>query len=595
MFWRRVDTSASLDAQIVKTGGVWRRLTWSQVGAIVREAALGLMALGRRPADVVALLSASRAEWVQADFAIQSAGGITVPIYPTSTGPQIAHIVNDARARTLIVEGPAELARVVEVRARMPLLEQVLVFEGDAGAAGAPVLTWSELRRLGRDHAGRLGGQLAERIASVRPDDIATIVYTSGTTGEPKGVVQTHGNYMASLDALARIPGVRPGDVHLLFLPLAHAFARLEAFLGVHRRLVTAFAESLDRVADNLREVQPDFVFGVPRLFEKVRERVLAGVEAGPAWRRRVFAWAMKTGLDVSRRAQARRPIPGLLELRRRLAHRAVFARLHQAFGGRLRFAVAGGAPLARDVAEFFHAAGLLIVEGYGLTETCPVLTFNRLDHFKFGSVGQAISGVELAIAPDGEILARGPNVATRGYLNLPEATREAFLPDGWLHTGDIGHIDEEGFVHVTDRKKELIVTSGGANIAPQPIESRLRLDPLVSQAMVCGDRRPYPAALITLSHPEVMRFAAARGIMAVDHARLLEHPAVIARVQQAVDAVNAELQSYARIKRFALLPGDFTEAAGELTPTQKVKRKVVAEKYGAIIESLYRQASEAS
>jgi long-chain acyl-CoA synthetase len=588
MFWSRVEKGGDLPAQLVKRGGRWQTLTWSEVGNLVRGMALGLVAIGVRRGDAVALLSASRAEWVQADMAILSAGGVTVPIYATYPPDLIAYIVNDAGAGTLIVENPAQLEKVLEVKGKMDRLERVVVIERYEGQAPF-IVTWDQLRRLGGDKAETLKSDLAERVASVRPDDVATIVYTSGTTGPPKGVVQTHANHTAALAAVAEVTQVRAGEVHLLFLPLAHSFARLEAFMGVHVGLTTAFAESLETVAENLREVRPHFFCSVPRLFEKVYAKILAGVEGGSPLKKRIFFWALGVGREVSGLRQAGQPIPATLGFRHRLAHRLVFARLHQALGGRLRFAVSGGAPLAPEIAEFFHAADILILEGYGLTETCPVLTFNRIDRFKFGSVGQAIPGVELKIAEDGEILARGPNVATRGYLNQPEATAEAFRPDGWFHTGDIGQMDDEGFLYITDRKKDIIVTAGGANIAPQNIENLLKGDPLVSQAMVFGDRRPYPVALITLNPAETAKVAREHGLLVTDHAALTRHPAVVERVGRVVEAKNAALQSYARIKRFAVLPVDFTESAGELTPTQKIKRKVVAARYGDVIESLYQ------
>lgn len=587
IFWARVETDGGRDAHMSKRGGRWIHLSWAEVGARVREVATGLLVLGLRPGEAVALLSSSRTEWVQADFAIMSAGGMTVPIYPSFTGSQIAHIVNETAARVLIVEDRAALARVLEARGVMPGLDRIVVIEGD-GAREGGLLTWEELRGLGGERAEALGRELAERVAAIGPDDVATVVYTSGTTGIPKGVIQTHANHAATLRAVAQIPGVEPGDVHLLFLPLAHSFARLEAFMGVHRGLVTAFAESLESVADNLREVRPHFVFGVPRVFEKVHARIVARAAAAPAPSRWLFDWALRVGRRVSRLEQAHRPVPGALRLQLGVAHRAVFAKLHQAFGGRLRFAVSGGAPLAREIAEFFHAAGILIVEGYGLTESCPVLTFNRIDHFRFGSVGQPIPGVELRIAGDGEILARGPNVATRGYLKQPEATAETFGPEGWLHTGDIGRLDDEGFLYITDRKKDLIVTAGGVHIAPQPIENRLKADPLVSQAMIYGDRRPYPTALITLDPQALGHFAREQGILVDDPVALGRHPKVRERVARAVEETNAELQSYARIKRFAIVPAEFTEEGGELTPTQKVRRRAVAEKYRGLIEGLY-------
>lgn len=588
MFWWRIETGDGRDAQMVKRDGAWRRLTWSEVGDLVRELAFGLLALGRRPGDAVAILAATCAEWVQADFAILSAGCTTVPIYPTSTPQQIADILNECETRTLIVDDRTQLSRVLEVRDKLSDLEQVVVIEG-RDAHTSFVLTWEELRRRGREHAGMHKSLLAERVASIQPGDVATIVYTSGTTGTPKGVVQTHANHLAALDALAQIPGVQPGDVHLLFLPLAHSFARVEAFMAVHRGLVTAFVESLDKLADDLREVRPDFIFAVPRVFEKAHARIAATVAAQPPLRRWLFARAMRVGREVSRLQQTKRPIPTGLGLARRAADRLVFSNVRRAFGGRLRFAVSGGAPLSREIAEFFHAVGILIVEGYGLTETCPVLTFNRIADFKFGSVGQAIPRVELQIAPDGEILARGPSIATRGYFRRPGDTTEAFGPDGWFRTGDIGHLDDEGFLYLTDRKKDLIVTSGGINIAPQFVEQLLRRDAFISDAMVYGDRHPYPTALIALNPEEVARFARQRGLLVPDYAQLTQHPQVMGRVNVAVEAANAQLQSYAQIKKFAVIAGELTEAGGELTPTQKMKRKVVAAKYRALLEGLYR------
>jgi long-chain acyl-CoA synthetase len=589
MFWRRVETGDGRDAQLVKRDGAWRAVTWSEVGEVVRELAFGLLALGCRPGESVAILAASRAEWVQADFAILSAGCTTVPLYPTSTPLQIADILGECETRTVIVEDRAQLSRVLEVRDRLDHLEHVIVID-DRDAHTPLVLTWEHLRRRGREHAELHKSLLAERLASIEPDDVATIVYTSGTTGAPKGVVQTHANHMAALEALALIPGVEPGDVHLLFLPLAHSFARVEAFMAVHRGLVTAFAERLDTLGRDLREVRPDFVFAVPRVFEKAHARITATAAASPP-RRALFALAMRIGRKVSRLQQAKRRVPAGLELARRIADRLVFATVRQGFGGRLRFAVSGGAPLPREIAEFFHAVGVLIVEGYGLTEACPVLTFNRIADFKFGSVGQAIPGVEIRIAPDGEILARGPNVAARGYFKRPGDTADVFTPDGWFRTGDIGDLDAEGFLYLTDRKKDLIITSGGTNIAPQPIEQMLRQDSVIGDAMIYGDQRPYPTALVALDPDEVARFARQMGLLATDYAELTRHPRLRARVQAAVDRANAQLQSYAQVKRFAIIPGELTEAGGELTPTQKMKRTVVAAKYRALLEELYAEA----
>jgi long-chain acyl-CoA synthetase len=561
MFWNRVERDGDRVAQRYKAGGAWHPLSWRQVGEVVRELATGLLVLGRRKDDAVGILSASRAEWVQADFAIFSAGCRTIPIYPTYPPDLIQYLVNDAGIKTLFVEDAGQLAKVLEVQGKLDGLEQIVVMQGYEGAG---------------------------RGAEVRPEDIATIVYTSGTTGPPKGVVQTHGNHMATLESAAGMDTIEDGATHLLFLPLAHSFARLESFLGVHRGLVTAFAENIDKLRDNLPEVKPDFICSVPRVFEKVYAGVIAKAEAGSPIKKKIFHWAVGVGREVSRLKQAKKPVPAGLAFKYRLAHKLVFSKLHAALGGRLRFAVSGGAPLSKEIAEFFHAAGILILEGYGLTETCPSLTFNRLQHFKFGSVGQAQPGIEVKIAADGEILGRGGNIA-KGYFKKPEATAEVFLADGWFATGDIGRFDEDGFLYITDRKKDLIVTAGGMNIAPQNIENLLKGDPFISQAMVHGDKRPYPVAIITLNPEELAKFAKEQGILNTEPAALAKHPKVVERVARIVETRNGELQSYAKVKKFAILPGDFTVENGLLTPTLKVKRRIITDQQRELLDSLYR------
>jgi long-chain acyl-CoA synthetase len=589
MFWDRVERSGSSPAQQFKQGGTWRTLTWREVGDIVREVATGLIALGRKKGEAVGILSASRAEWVQADFAIFSAGCVTIPIYPTYPPDLIQYIVKDAEVKTLIVEDPGQLAKVLEVQGKMEGLEQIVVIQGYEGKEPSPrIFTWEALRRIGRESREKLKSELAGRVADARPDDIATIVYTSGTTGPPKGVVQTHGNHLAALGSAAETTTIKEGDVHLLFLPLAHSFARLESFIGIHRGLTTAFAENIDKLRENLPETRPHFICSVPRVFEKVYAGALAKAESGSPLKKKIFYWALDVGKQVSQLKQAKKPVPAGLAFKYRLAHKLVFSKMHAALGGRLRFAVSGGAPLSREIAEFFHAAGILILEGYGLTETCPVLSNNQEDNFKFGSVGQPIPGVEIKIAPDGEILGRGKNIA-QGYFKKPEATAEVFLAGGWFATGDIGRIDEDGFLFITDRKKDLIVTAGGMNIAPQNIENLLKGDPFISQAMVHGDKRPYPVALLTVNPDELTKFAKEQGILITDPAALVKHPKVVERVSRIVETKNTELQSYAKIKKFAILPGDFTVDNGLLTPTLKVKRKVITEKNREILDSLYR------
>jgi len=592
MFWERVERYGERPAQKVKIGETWADVSWRRLGEEVRELALGLMALGRQRREAVALLSQSCAEWVRADFAIFSAGCVTIPIYPSYPPEGIAYIVKDSGAKTLFVQDVVQLDKALQAAKEMTSLDSVVVIHGEppagAGSRTLRVLGWAGLRALGRNGRAQHERTLTERIATGSPEDVATIVYTSGTTGHPKGVVQTHGNHLAALRAAAEVVEIQ-GDavVHLLFLPLAHSFARHEGFLGLYRGFVTAFAESLEKLSENLKEVRPHFICSVPRVFEKVYAKVLSGVDVGSPAKNKIFHWALGVGRQVSRYLREGRTPPLGLRVQHALAHKLVFHKLHDALGGRLQFCVSGGAPLAREIAEFFHAVGILILEGYGLTETCPILSVNRLRRYKFGTVGQAFPGVELRIAEDGEVLARGANIA-KGYYRKPEETAEVFKPDGWFHTGDIGEIDADGFLKITDRKKDLIKTAGGSYVAPQYIENLLKGDPFVSQAMADGDRRPYPVALITLNAEELGKFARNAGLGDKPVAELARSPAVVERVRRTVDAANEQLPSYARVKRFAVLPADFTQEGGELTPTLKVKRKEVRAKYADLIEALY-------
>ncbi len=595
LFWAQVARFGERPAQRVKAGGGWTDVSWRALGEEVREVALGLLALGRERGHAVGILSQSRAEWVRADFAIFSVAGVTVPIYPSYPAAEVAYILRDAEVRTLFVENSDQLAKALQAAREAPSLDSIVMLGGEApervpvGETGRTlrVLTWSGLRALGRLERHELEPDLNARITASSTDDVATVVYTSGTTGHPKGVVQTHGNHLATLGAAEQVTQLGPGDVHLLLLPLAHSFARHEAFIGIQLGLTTAFAESLEKVPDNLREVRPHVIFSVPRVFEKVYARVLARADAGSLVKRRIFHWAVDVGRRVSRCQQAGEAVPAGLGFQRRLAEKLVFDQIHAAMGGRLRFCISGGAPLAREIAEFFHAVGILVLEGYGLTETCPSLTCNRLDRFRFGTVGSALPGVELRIAEDGEILARGPNIA-KGYYRRPEETAEVFGADGWFHTGDIGELDAAGFLRITDRKKDLIKTAGGSYVAPQHIENLLKGDPFVSQALVHGDRRPYPVVLITVNADELAKLARQAGLGDKAAAELVQSPAVVERVHRIVEGVNTQLPSYARVKRFGVLPVDFTQEGGELTPTLKVRRKEVRAKYADLIESLY-------
>ena len=585
VFFERAAQRGGKTAHMVKRDGAWQEISWQELRDIVRHVAKGLLTLDLQAGDRVAILSDSRAEWVQCDLGIMAAAGITVPIYASSTPDQAAYILQNSGAAAMFIDTSAQLDKILAVRDQVPTLKHIVMMADDPPSADDSILTLADLIQRGRDDADQ-EAVLEARLQGLTPEHEATYVYTSGTTGPPKGVVQTHGNHLFMMETCGAITDLGEGDVNLLFLPLAHSFARLESFLGFYIGWTTAFAESIDALSQNMREVRPMLVMSVPRVYEKVYASVQAGA-AGSAVKQAIFNWCVGVGRQASRLEQQGQPLPLGLSLKRNLAHRLVFHKLHDALGGRLRYFVSGGAPLAREIAEFFHAAGLLILEGYGLTETCPALTANRHDNYKFGTVGLPVPGVELRLDNDGEILARGPNIAS-GYYQRPEATAEVFLEDGWFATGDIGEIDADGFLRITDRKKDLLVTAGGKNVAPQNIENLLKGDPLISQAMVYGDRRPFLTAVLTLDVEAASAYARDHGISGDTAAELADNPQLRTVLEGRVEQVNQRLAPYESIKKFVIARQDFTEASNELTPTLKVKRQVVTQKYQAELDQLY-------
>ena len=585
VFFDRAAQRGGKTAHMVKRDGAWQEISWQELRDIVRHVAKGLLTLDLQAGDRVAILSDSRAEWVQCDLGIMAAAGITVPIYASSTPDQAAYILQNSGAAAMFVDTSAQLDKILAVRDQVPTLKHIVMIVDNPPGDDDTILTLADLIQRGRDDADQ-EAVLDARLQGLTPEHEATYVYTSGTTGPPKGVVQTHGNHLFMMESGSAVADIGEGDVNLLFLPLAHSFARFESFLGFYQGWTTAFAESIEALSQNMREVRPMLVLSVPRVYEKVYASVQAGA-AGSAVKQAIFNWCVGVGRQASRLQQQGQPLPLGLRLKQGLAHRLVFHKLHDALGGRLRYFVSGGAPLAREIAEFFHAAGLLILEGYGLTETCPALTANRHDNYKFGTVGPALPGVELRLDDDGEIQARGPNIA-RGYYQRPEATAEVFLKDGWFATGDIGEIDADGFLRITDRKKDLLVTAGGKNVAPQNIENLLKGDPLISQAMVYGDRRPFLTAVLTLDMEAATSYARELGISGETAAELAGNPQVRTLLEGRVERVNQRLAPYETIKKFVIAREDFTEASNELTPTLKVKRQVVTQKYQEELDALY-------
>lgn len=555
----------------------------------IRDLSLGLGALGVAAGDRVAVIAESRPEWCVTDLAVLMAGGVTVPVYSTLTPEQVRHILDDSAAKVAVVSDRAQVEKIATVRAQLSDLSTVVVMDGDGEAWPEGVMMLSDV--AGRGHTrlmtGAAEGRLfRERTAAIARDALATIIYTSGTTGDPKGVMLTHENVLSNVEAAVGVLGVTDADVALSFLPLSHAFERMVLYLYLHAGATVVFAESPETLARDMVKVRPTLMTAVPRVFEKLYGRIHETVAHASAIRQAIFRWAVSVSLRRSARVRNGLPIGALLELEDRLANELVFRKIRGATGGRLRLIVSGSAPLPRMIAEFFDAVGLPILEGYGLTEASPALTVNPVDRPKFGTVGRALPGVELRIGEDGEILARGPNIM-RGYYNRPEATRAVLEADGWLHTGDIGFLDREGYLTITDRKKDLIITSSGKSVAPQPIENALKRHPLVAEAILLGDRRKFIAALLVPDFPALERRLAAVGGM---RDALVARADVVALFQEAVDAVNATLAPFETIKRFALLPSEFTVAGGEFTPTLKVKRRVVEERWRAGIEKLYEE-----
>lgn len=571
--------------------GKWQEVTWAACGDRVRAMASGLISLGLEHGERVALLARTRPEWMEFDLAVLASGAITVPIYPSNLADECGYIIWNSGATVVCVEDRQQLAKVRQVQQygfepggqpQQLALRQVLTIE-ETGEPGA--MSLQQLMERGRSLPA---STLRQRRSRVGRDQLATIVYTSGTTGPPKGVMQSHGNHLAAVESVGQLGMSVAGDTDFLFLPLAHSFARLIEYLGLAQATVTAFARGLDTLVEDMREVRPHIIPAVPRVYEKIFSRIQAGREGSSRLKRSLLDCALAVGRRRSEHIQRGVALSPVLALQAALADRLVLAKIRSVLGGRVKFLVSGGAPLAPEIAKFFHASGLLILEGYGLTETTPILTANRPDRFKFGTVGPPIPGVELKLAADGEILAKGPNLAL-GYYQRPDATREAWDEEGWFHTGDIGAIDADGFLSITDRKKDLIKTSGGKFVAPQNVENLLKTQPHISQAVLVGDGRKYCVALLTLDFDEVQTWAAKEHILLpADRSQWAAEPRVEALIAAEVAAANRRLASYETVKYHRILPHDFSVESGELTPSLKAKRKLVTQKYCDLIEGMY-------
>jgi long-chain acyl-CoA synthetase len=588
LFFDSVSKFNRPDALQVKVGGVYKPISHSQVADRVRHAARGLSSLGVRRGDRVAILSENRPEWAIADYACLTAGLTDVPIYPTLPADQIAYILKDSGAVAIFISNKTQADKIREIRTQIPGLKTVIGFDEVPGLTN---MSMGELEKRGGEGETSLAiATYREDALTVKPDDLATIIYTSGTTGEPKGVMLTHDNIYSNVEASRRAIPFEGNDVGLSFLPLSHIFERMAGhYLMFATGTSIAYAESIDTVPANMQEVRPTLVLSVPRLYEKMYARVLESALTGGFLKKKIFFWARGVAERWANERLAGREPGWVLGKQYGIAQKLVFSKLKTRTGGRLRYFVSGGAPLAPEINKFFYAAGLEILEGYGLTETSPVIAVNTPDNFRIGTVGKAIDGVEIKIAGDGEILTRGPHVM-KGYYNKPDATRESIDPDGWFHTGDIGEL-RDGFLAITDRKKDIIVTAGGKNIAPQPLENKVKTNKYVAQAVMLGDKRKFPSMLIVPNFDQLERWAKNRNIIWTDRAQLLRMPTIQAKMEQEVNKELAGAAHFEVPKKIGLIEHDFSIEKGELTPTQKVKRRAIDKNYKALIDSLYDEA----
>jgi long-chain acyl-CoA synthetase len=562
-------------AYLTETAEGWREVSWEEAGTAVTELANGLLALGVRKGDAFAIMARTTLEWALFDFALAHVGAITAPIYPSSSPSAAAYIAEHSESIGILTEDSEQLAALTAESTRGRLEHRLTFADLDS------------LRERGRGYASSHPGALDEAAGAISEDDLFTYIYTSGTTGPPKACMIRHRNYYDMCSTVGAMQSLlKSGDTVLLYLPLAHNFGRLTHLLGPFLDYTIAFCPDPLRVGEVLPEVRPTVLPSVPRVFEKVHTAVVAKFDEATGLKRRLVDWALRVGRRVSVLRQQGKPIPAALAAQHRIADKLVYSKVKARLGGRLRAAVSGGAPLAKEIAEYFHALDILILEGYGQTECTTGCAANRVDRFRFGTVGPAMPGFEIRIAEDGEILIKGPTIFA-GYYKDEESTRAVLDEDGWLHSGDVGELDEDGFLTITDRKKDIIVTAGGKNIAPQNLENELKASRFVSQALVVGDRRPYIVALVTLDEAEVKEWAEQQGFDG-DLAALSEHEQVQQLVAEIVERVNSDRSGFEQIKRFAVLPRDFAADHEEVTPTLKLRRRICEQHFAEEIDRLY-------
>jgi len=583
LFSNTIQSYPRENLMLYKKEGRYVLISTEEFGNKVKHFSLGLKELGLNPENKLAILSETRPEWVMTDIASLCAGGISVPIYPSLPPEQIKYIVEDSDAKIVVYSDSEQGDKVAEIRADLSNVTHYVTFESEAPEG---VLTFDQVLEKGKKIFEESPDLFDKAASLAKPDTLASILYTSGTTGVPKGVMLTHNNFTSNVKGVTDVIEFSDKDTVLSWLPLSHSFERIATYTYLYKGCSIAYAENMLTVGQNLLEVCPTVVVGVPRLFEKVYAAVMDNVLASPPLKRKIFFWATKVGREFGQRTLRGESIPKFLEFKRTIAHKLVFSKIIAKTGGRIRFFVSGAAPLSKDIAELFYAMGLIVLEGYGLTETSPIISVNRLEKIKFGSVGPPIPDVEVKIAEDGEILARGPNIM-KGYYKMEEETKEA-IKDGWFYTGDIGHLDEDGFIVITDRKKDIIVTAGGKNVAPQPIENVLKTNTYVNDVLVIGDRRKFMSALVVPNFEKLEEYAKFNNIPYKDKKDLIKNEDIVKFLEAEIDRATPNLASYEKVKKIALLDRELTIADGEITPTFKIKRNVVEKKYKDLIDALY-------
>ncbi|MDZ4678002.1 MAG: long-chain fatty acid--CoA ligase [Oligoflexia bacterium] len=565
-------------------GTKWHDISWPEYYRMSERLAAGLASIGVKRGDRVAIMSNTRYQWAAADMAILGMGCVTVPIYQNSTLEDVGFIINNSNAVAAIAEDDGQVQKLRRLGSQIPSLKHIVAI---TPVTDSDTHQWESFLKKGETYLKTNPNYFIDECRKAAMSDMATIVYTSGTTGQPKGVVLLHSCIASECSDLETLLDLGEKDSTLTFLPFAHIFGRVELWANIYIGWKIGFAESIDRIAANLVEIKPTFMMAVPRIFEKIYAKILGQVDEGSPAKKQIFKWAIKVGSEVSKCKCEKKPIPLALLIQYKVAYKLVFSKINAKLGGNIRFLVSGGAPLSKQIAEFFHAAGILVCEGYGLTETTAAVTINTPYKYRFGTVGPTLGDSQIKIASDGEILIKSKKVFREYFLN-PEATKEVLTQDGWFHSGDIGEIDGDGFIRITDRKKDLIITAAGKNIAPQKIEGVLKTNKFISQVVIFGDKMKYLVALVTLNPDELKKFAVTHSLEHHNPQDLVKHSKVQDAVREIIREKNGILASYETIKNFTILPIDFSIENGELTPSMKVKRKHLSQKYESIIRDLY-------